>query len=182
MDNEIMSDFRESRLQKEGAGFVTGDGSHKPRGFTDTSAGVTSEDASGSSTFTFDDLIDLTGLLKTGYNPIYGMNRKTLAFCRKLKDSAGNYIWRAGNLGAGVPNAINGVPYVEIPSMADIATDALPVVYADFRQMYTIVDSWQAIFLRNPYKLDGKVVFTVQAWVGGDVSLGEAGVLLKTVA
>jgi HK97 family phage major capsid protein len=185
MDNEIMSDFRESRMQLEGESFVEGDGSHKPRGFLDATAGnggLTNKNASGSSTYDYDDLITLTGELKAGYNPIYGMNRKELAFIRTLKDDAGSYVWRAGNLGAGVPNQINGLGYVVIPSMPDKATNATPIVFADFRAMYTIVDSWQAIMLRNPYKEDGKVIFSLEGWVGGDVVLNEAGVLLKTVA
>lgn len=182
MENEITSDFAESRAQYEGALFVNGDGVGSARGFLDASAKVPTVDSSGSSTYTFDDLINLTGKLKTGYNPMYGLNRTELAFIRTLKDSAGNYIWRAGNVGAQVPNQINGVGYIEIPDMPDKATDATPIVYADFMKLYTIVDSLQAVFLRNPYKNNGFVEFSMESWLGGDVVLPEAGVLLKTVA
>lgn len=192
MDNEILSDFRESREQAEGQGFVLGNGVDKPRGFLDTSlqqasTGTDSQkirviDGSGSSTFDFDDLILLTGEQKAGYNNTYGMNRKTLAFARTLQDGAGRYIWASGNLGAGIPNQINGEPYVIIPDMPDIATNATPIVYADWTKFYTIVDAWTAIMLRNQWKKDGFVVFTMESFMGGDVTLGEAGVLLKTVA
>jgi HK97 family phage major capsid protein len=182
MQNEITSDFAESRGQYEGALFVGGDGVGKARGFLDTSAGVPTFNAGGSSTYDFDDVILLTGELKTGYKPMYGMNRKEIAFMRTLQDGAGAYIWQSGNLGAGVPNAINGSPYMEIPDMPNKATNATPIVYADFLKLYTIVDSLQAIFLRNPFKENGFVEFTMESWLGGDVVLPEAGVLLKTVA
>lgn len=192
MGNEILGDFRERMEQIEGAGFVSGNGVDKPRGFLDTSLHQASTETdvqkirvingSGSSTFTFDDTIDLTGELKDGYNPAYSMNRRTLAHIRKLKDSAGNYIWRAGNMGAQIPNQINGDPYVILPDMPDIGTDAFPLAYADWAKFYTIVDAYTAIVIRNQYIKKGFVVFTMEVFVGGDVTLGEAGVLLKTIA
>lgn len=192
MDNEILSDFAESRALVEGTGFVNGNGVEKPRGFLDASLqqlAAASDpqlirviNGSGSNTFTFDDLINLTGELKDGYNPAYSMNRKTLAFIRTLKDDAGNYIWRAGNMGAQVPNQINGDPYVILPDMPIIASDATPIAYADWARFYTIVDAWTAIMIRNQYIKKGFVVFTMESFLGGDVTLGEAGVLLKTVA
>jgi len=192
MDNEILSDFRESREQVEGAGFTNGNGVEKPRGFLDASLQQASSgtdpqlirviNASGSSTYEFDDLINLTGELKTGYNPALGLNRKELAFIRTLKDDVGNYIWRAGNMGAAVPNQINGDPYIILPDMPNKATNATPIVYADWAKFYTIVDAWTAIMLRNQWIKKGFVVFTMESFLGGDVTLGEAGVLLKTIA
>lgn len=182
MDNEIMSDFRESTQQLVGASYVDGNGVNKPRGFLDTTAAVPTTNAGGSSTFDYDDLIELSGQLKDGYNGAYGMNRSTLTHVRKLQDGAGSYIFTTGDIKGGIPNQIAGDPYIVIPTMANIATNAKPVVYADWRRFYTCVDSWQAIMLRNPYKVDGQVQFSTQAWFGGDVVLPEAGVLLVTVA
>jgi HK97 family phage major capsid protein len=179
LDTEITGDFAESRAQIMGAGYVTGNGVKKPRGFLDATAGVPTYNSGSSGTYDFDDLIELTGQLKTGYNPMYGMNRRELAYVRTLKDGAGAYIWRSGNLGAGIPNAINGEPYIIIPDMPDKAADNTPIIYADFAKLYTIVDSFQAILLRNPYKKNGFVEFTLESWTGGDVVLPEAGVLLK---
>lgn len=186
MENEITGDFVESAAQLEGAGFVDGDGNKKPFGFLDVNAGgvgvgLTRENSGSAATYDFDDLIRITGELKTGYNPMYGMNRKELAFIRTLKDGASAYIWRAGNLGAGVPNSINGYSYIEIPDMPDQAANTTPIVFADFRKMYTIVDAFTALFMRNPYSDDdeGKIKFTMRSFVGGDVVEPEAGILLK---
>lgn len=182
MDNEIMSDFRKAAQLLIGAGYVTGNGSKKPRGFLETTAGVPTKNAGGSSTFDYDALIDLSGSLKDGYNGTYGMNRTTLTHCRKLKDGAGSYIFTTGDIKGGIPNQIAGDPYILIPSMPNIATNAKPVIYADWRSFYTCVDSWQAILLRNPYKVDGQVQFSMEAYFGGDVVLPEAGIIMVTVA
>lgn len=62
--------------------------------------------------------------------------------------------------------------------MADRGTGLKPVVFADFKRLYTIVDAFNAIMLRNPYASDGFVKFTLQSFLGGDVVMREAGVIL----
>lgn len=178
MDNEIMSDFRESFLKLTGAGFVTGDANKKPRGFLNHS-GVQTVAAGSTTEVDYDALIDLSGALKDGYQGTFGLKRQMLTAIRKLQDGAGNYIFTTGDIKGGIPNQIAGDPYVLIPSMPDVAENATPIVYADWQMFYTVVLSWTAIMLRNPYKFDGKVQFSQEAWVGGDVVLPEAGALLK---
>ncbi len=178
LETEITGDFVESRAQLEGAAFVNGDGVSKPTGFMN-GTDITSINSGLATTYDFDGLIALTGELKDGYNPMYGMNRKELAFIRTLKDDAGNYIWRAGNMGAGVPNQINGDGYIILPDMPDRGADLFPVIYADFMKMYCVVDALQAIFLRNPYIVRGHVEFSLESWVGGQVIQAEAGKKLK---
>jgi len=119
MISEINSDVVERFAQLEGLAFVNGDSNKKPEGFM-INEDIPSIDSGQATTFDFDNLIDLTGELKKGYDPIYAFNRQTLAFIRKLKDDAGNYIWRQGNLGAGIPNAINGDPYIILQDMPSI--------------------------------------------------------------
>ena len=177
LETEITGDFVEARQLLEGQAFVNGNGVKKPTGFLQS--GLNEINSGEANTFGFDALIGLTGELKDGYMPMYCMNRRTLAHIRTLKDDVGNYIWRAGNVGAGVPNQINGDPYVLMNDMPDIAADAVPVAYADFMKMYCVVDAFNAIFLRNPYIKRGFVEFSVESWVGGQVVLKEAGILLK---
>lgn len=182
MDSEILSDFAEAREQKEGSSFVVGDANKKPRGFLNASASVPTHTSATAATYDFDDLLTLTGKLKKGYRPIFAMNRTELAFMRTLKDGADAYIWREGNLGAGVPNAIAGEPYMVLPDMPDKGSLTTPVIYADFLKMYTIVDAFEAIMMRNPYLTGndrGKVEFSLMSWVGGDVVMPEAGIILK---
>jgi HK97 family phage major capsid protein len=161
MISEIGSDVNERFAQVEGASFVNGDGSKKPEGFM-FNADITSINSGDASLITFDSLISLTGELKTGYNPVYAFNRRTLADIRKLKDGAGAYIWRAGNLGAGLPNTINGVSYAILEDMPDIAASAFPVIYGDFFRGYLIGDRAGMSVVRDELTLkkEGKVEFT----------------------
>lgn len=179
MESEIMSDGREAIAELQNRMFVRGDGQGRPQGFLDAKAGVTRRKSGTANSFDYDDLILLAGDIKTGYNPVYGFNRKTGAFIRTLKDDRGAYVWQAGNMAAGVPNTINGYSYIELPDMDDVGANAEPVVFADFRKLYTIVDAFNAIILRNPYKKDGYVIFTMEMFYGGQVVLPEAGRILK---
>ena len=177
MESEIMGDMVESRAQIEGNAFVSGDGTGKPKGLYN--GGIDETNSGSASTFDYKDLITITGELKTGYNSIYGFNRKTLAFIRQLEDGGGRPIWIPGNTAAGIDSQLNGYSYIEIPDMDDVGTNAKPVIFADFNKLYTIVDSFQANMLRNPYIKQGFVVFSLESWVGGQVVLAEAGQLLK---
>jgi HK97 family phage major capsid protein len=177
----INEDVAEALAQLEGAQFVNGSGAgNNCEGFM-TNASVTSINTGSASALTFDSLIALTGELKTGYNPLYAFNRKTLANIRTLKDGNGHYIWQAGNLGAGIPNAINGYNYIELPDMPDIAANAFPVIFADFRRGYIIGDRLGMTMLRDPYskKREGKVEFTFTKRFAGGVVLAEAFKKLK---
>lgn len=183
MENEIMSDMRESRAKYEGLLFTVGSGANEAQGFLGRDDVKKYDSKAGTAgTFNADDLILMPGQLKTGYNPLYAMNRRTSAFCRTLKDGAGNYVFQHGNLSSGLPNQINGYSYVEYPDMPDIGALNIPIAFADWRRFYTIVDSFQAVFLRDPYTTRGAVSMSIQSWVGGDVRLAEAGVLLRCTA
>lgn len=180
MESEIMGDFAERRLQMEGNAFVLGNGVSKPSGFVPKLIADSKIMASGSAaTYDFDSLLLLTGELKDGYNPMFGFNRSEAAFIRTLKDDAGGYAWQPGNLAAGIPSSVGGYGYVVLPDMADKGTNAYPVVFADWKKMYTIVDAFQAYMQRNPYKVTGFIDFSLLTFVGGDVMMSEAGVLLK---
>jgi len=180
MESELMGDMVESRLKLEGAAFVNGNSVKKPHGFMAASAAVPTMDSGDATSYDFDSLVLLTGELKAGYNPMFGFNRKELAYIRTLKVGAGTdaYAWQPGNGAAGVPNTLAGYAYLEIPDMPNSGGGLKPVIFADFRRLYTIVDAFNAIMLRNPFKTDGSVIFSMQSFVGGDVVMPEAGVIL----
>jgi HK97 family phage major capsid protein len=180
---EINSDVAEKFAQLEGAAFVNGDGTEKPSGFMADSR-VSSILSGTSGAIDFDNFASLEGELKTGYNAIYGFNRKTLATIRNLKDGAGAYIWRAGNLGAGIPNSINGTSYIQIPDMEDVAGGNFPIIYGDFAKGYLIGDRLGFNVIRDDYskKREGKVEFTFLKRLDGQVVLPEAFVKLKVTA
>ena len=184
MEAEIMRDAGEAFAQGEGLNFVVGDGVKKPAGFvSDSRVQSGARDGSGSSTFTADDIILLTGDLKVGYNPMYMFNRQTLAFIRTLKSTDGNFLWMPG-LNGPVANTINGFEYLVAQDMPAIATDAFPVAFGDFQRGYTIVDRTGMSVVRDEFTQKKKAIveFTINRWNYGQVTLPEAITLLKTIA
>jgi HK97 family phage major capsid protein len=65
--------------------------------------------------------------------------------------------------------------------MPDIAANAFPVIFADFRRGYIIGDRLGMTMLRDPYskKREGKVEFTFTKRFAGGVVLAEAFKKLK---
>ena len=112
-------------------------------------------------------------------------NRSTLADIRKLKDTAGQYVFQAGmSLQSGVPNTILGYPYVEATDMPDVGAGAFPIVFGDFNRAYMIVDRVAMAVLRDPYTQasSGNVRYLARRRVGGQVVQAEAIVKHKVSA
>jgi HK97 family phage major capsid protein len=182
--NEINGDVSEAYAFKEGNRFVLGTGVKQPEGFNTKAElqtdALTTETASA---ITAKDMTDMTGLLKVGYNPIYGFNRQTLAYLRSLEDGAGNPIWQV-NMADSAPNTINGEPYVLLQDMPVIADGAYPVVYADFMRGYRIIDRTGMTMIRDDVTQAAKAIvkLTFHKWNTGQVILDEAFQLLKIKA
>lgn len=184
MESEIMSDGGEAFALDEGQGFVAGSGFKQPQGFTVDPRVVAAARISGSSgTINFDDVMLLTGDLKTGYNPLYAFNRRTLAFLRTLKGGDGHPLWQPGMNGV-VMNTINGFPYLIANDMPDIASAAIPIAFGDFARGYTIIDRTGLAVIRDEVTQKKKAIveFTLQRWNTGQVTLPEAIKLLTVKA
>lgn len=182
---------------KEGASFVTGSGVLKPKGYL-AYANSAVTDKQGTRPFGTlqyvksgaaaaltdpDRLIDLVHSLRRGYrkNAVFMGNGLTLAALRKLKDSEGNYLWRPG-LEAGEPGVLLGYKYEEEESMPDIAADAIPLAFGDFKRGYTIADVRGTRVLRDPFTNKPYVQFYTTKRVGGGVMDSLAIKLLKVAA
>ena len=172
--DEIRKDVTEAFAKAEGTAFVDGSGVNQPEGFM-TNASVAEINSGNATAITADSLIEVAGELKSGYNPIYGLNRKTLASVRRLKTGDGQYLWMPG-IAAGQPNTINGYPYIEMPDLDDEAGSAYPVIFGDFARAYYIVDGMSLRMIRddNTQATSGKVRFIFIKSVGAKVVLPEA--------
>lgn len=136
---------------------------------------------------TSDAMISLYSDIKTAYarNAIFGLNRNTLGQIRRLKENGntGNYLWAPG-IANGGPNTILGASYAEMADMPNVAANAFPVVFADWKKLYVIVDRVN-IALQADYTTGadfGLVVFRARRRVGGGVRQAEAGRKLKIAA
>ena len=105
------------------------------------------------------------------------MNRRTLSALRKVKDGDGRYIFAPGM--GGEAASLLGFPITEIEDMPDIAADATPIAFGDFRKGYLIVDRQGARVLRDPYSAKPYVLFYTTKRVGGGIQNFDAIKLMK---
>jgi len=184
MESEIMSDGRIAFSKGEGAAHIAGPGDRGPEGFTVNPDVVANARISSlSETFTFDDIMNLTGDLSEGYDPVYVFNRRTLAFLRTLKGGDGHPLWQPGMNGI-VMNTINGFPYLIANDMPDIASGTIPVAFGDFRNGYTITDRTGTTIIRDELTgaAEAEVKFTMRRYTTAQVTLAETIKLLKLAA
>ena len=109
LEGEMQLEFAEQFAKAEGTAFVNGNAVGKPEGFM-TNSSVGEVNSGGASALTGDGLIALVHGIKSEYgrNGTFVFNRSTLSAIRKLKDTAGQYVFQAGMmLSSGVPNNSN---------------------------------------------------------------------------
>ena len=196
IDQWIAGEVEQVFAQQEGAAFVSGDGSNKPKGFlsytTIANASWTWGDigyiASGAAgafpgSNPSDVLIDLIYALKAGYRQhgAFVMNRKTQAAIRNCKDANGNYLWQPPAQAGGRASLLT-FPVIEAEDMPDIAANSLSIAFGDFTRGYLVVDRAGVSVLRDPYTAKPYVLFYTTKRVGGGVQDFDAIKLLKFAA
>lgn len=193
LDQWISSEVETAFAEQEGAAFVSGDGTNKPKGFLAYAKVAEDSWSWGNVGYTLtgvlgelpaanpsDVLIDTIYALKAGYrqNANWVMNRKTQAAIRKLKDADGNYLWQPP-AAVGQRALLMGFPLVEAEDMPDIGDDATPIAFGDFGRGYLVVDRTGVRVLRDPYSAKPYVLFYTTKRVGGGVQDFDAIKLLK---
>jgi HK97 family phage major capsid protein len=188
--SEIATEF----ARAEGAAFVSGNGTNRPRGFlaepTSTALdGVRpfgtlqytgTGDAAGLGDMADLVLIDLVHSLKPGYRQgaSWVMNSATLAEVRKLRTSEGAFLWQ-GAMTEGQPDRLLGYPVIEAEDMPDVAAGAFPIAFGNFRAGYLIAERSATAILRDPFTNKPFVHFYATKRVGGQVLDSAAIKLLK---
>ena len=184
LEAEMNTEFAEQFAKAEGNAFIEGNGTNKPTGILNGTTVSHTATGAASAVISTDNLMDLVHGLKSEYaqNAVMMMNRTTLGRIRKLKDTAGQYIFQAGFQGSsGLPNTILGHPYVEAADMPDANSATKSVIFGDFGRGYMIVDRVALSVLRDPYSqaATGNVRYIARRRVGGEVVLAEAMRVLK---
>lgn len=164
---------------------TVGTGTVEPKGIVAASTlGVTGSTAV-SGAFTADNLIDLAysvdGAARMLPGAAYMMNGKSIGATRKLKDTAGNYVF-SPSIAVGVPDTLLGFPLIENPAMADAATTAKSVIFGHLPSYYVrsvggikvdtssdFAFSTDLITIRCLYRVDGQLPQTshVNHFIGG---------------
>jgi HK97 family phage major capsid protein len=187
---EIAMEF----ARAEGAAFINGSGTDQPLGLLESPVSllgdatrafgtlqyVASGDADGFDDNPDEKLIDLVHTLKAGHRQgaSWVMNSATLAEVRKLKTTDGALLWQPG-LVEGQPDRLLGYPVVEAEDMPDIAEDAFPIAFGNFKAGYLIAERSATTILRDPFTNKPFVHFYAVKRVGGQVLDSAAIKLLK---
>lgn len=170
-EREVRLALAEDFAKKEGTAFVNGNSAAEPKGFmadTGIAAHANGHAANLSADALISLLYSLPGIFRNAGS--WAMNGSTLAAVRKLKDGNGNYLWQP-SYQAGQPETILGRPVVELIDMPDIAANAFPIAYGDFKTGYRIYDRVDLAILPNHFLLatEGLVRFHARRRVGAGV-------------
>ena len=183
LESWITDEVEQAFAEQEGRAFVLGTGTSQPRGFltgtpvaeANWSWGQLGYIASGAAADfatanPSDRLIDLIYALRAGYrqNASFVMNRRTQAAVRKFKDTQGQYLWQPPAQPGGVASLMN-FAVVESEDMPDIAANATPIAFGDFRRGYLVVDRIGTRILRDPYSAKPYILFYTTKRVGGGI-------------
>lgn len=193
----LTEDVAQDFAQAEGVAVISGNGTNKPTGMTNTAPVSTADDASplraaaayqyivpspvtSPVAMTADTLIDLVYNVKTQYRArgTFVMESLTAAFVRKLKDSNGSYIWEP-NFQVGEPARILGYPMQTWEDMPAIADDALPVAFGDWRRGYVLADRVGLRIQAESFTNVGYVRFYIRRREGGTVLNNDAVKFIK---
>jgi len=190
LSGEIANEF----ARAEGAAFINGTGTNQPKGFLGSTMVATGDAARafGSIQFVatgnatgFDaapdaKLIDLVHSLSRAHRQgaSWVMNSATLAQVRKFKTADGAFIWQPG-LVEGQPDRLLGYPVIEAEDMPDIAANAYPIAFGNFRNGYLIAERSATTILRDPFTNKPFVHFYATKRIGGQVLDSDAIKVLK---
>lgn len=191
---ELATVFGQDIAFAEDSVFTSGDGIQKPEGILTNAkvlaryapSGVAGDITDGTNAHNgVDPIIDTMYKLKNTYraNGTWAFNSNTEGRVRKLKDQYGQYLWQPP-VQAGAPASLLGRPVILAEAAPDIAANAFPIIFGDFRRGYRIRDRKGMTIQRlvERYAEYRQTGFLVTKRVGGQVVLDEAFAVLKIAA
>ena len=173
----IAKEFGRRIGAKEEDAFFNGNGSGKPTGIFDSTAGAQVGITTASiSAITADEIIDLFYSLGAPYrkNAVWVLNDATVKAVRKLKDGNGNYLWQPA-LTSGTPDMLLGRPVYTSNCVPTIASGAKVIAFGDF-SYYWIAYRQGRVFkkLNELYAATDQTGFVATQRVDGKLILPEA--------
>ena len=197
IENWLAGEIAMEFARAEGAAFIKGNGTNQPLGFLSSPTSLAGDavrpfgsvqyigtgNTTGFGTNPESRLIDLVHTMKAGHRQgaAWVMNSATLSEVRKLKTADGAFLWQPG-LVEGQPDRLLGYPVVEAEDMPDIAANAFPIAFGNFRAGYLITERSATQILRDPFTNKPFVHFYATKRVGGQVLDSDAIKLLKIAA
>ncbi|PXW78132.1 HK97 family phage major capsid protein [Blastomonas natatoria] len=198
VESWLAGEIAEEFARAEGAAFINGNGTNRPRGFLNGTPTPQDDAARAFGTLQYvasgadgnfasvspeDRLVDLVHALRPAYRQgaSFVMNSSTLARIRKMKSDDGAFLWQP-SLAAGQPATLLGYPVVEAEDMPDIAANSLSIAFGNFRAGYLIAERSATTILRDPFTNKPFVHFYATKRIGGQVMNSQAIKLMKFAA
>ena len=203
VENWLADEVAQQFAISEGTAVISGDGTNKPTGMLNTTPVTTADtasplraaaayqylacdtDAAGSPAvpgILGDCLIDLVYALNSAYRmgATWVMNSTTTGSVRKLKTTDGAYHWQPG-LAMGQPDRLLGYPVETWEQMPDVAKNAFPIAFGNFRRGYLLTSRTGLRVLRDQFSNPGYVRFYIRRREGGIVLNNDAIKFIRTV-
>lgn len=162
---------------KANALLTLGTGTTESRGIVTAAGSGVVGGTAVSGAFTADNLIDLAHSVDSDYvrqGAGFMMKRSSLGALRKLKDTAGQYLYVPA-AAVGTPDAFAGFPVYENPDMAAIATGAKSVLFGNFSSYHVRqVGGIEVARSDDAYFADDEVGFRVTLRLWGDLGQSDA--------
>ena len=198
VENWLIQSAAEAIYAGEGAAFVSGNGTKKPKGFLAGPAPLSTADSSRAfGTLQYiasaqaaamptspDVFFDMIYSLRARYraNATWVTSKAVLATIRKYKEATTNaYMWQPA-LAAGQPSSFAGFPMVEAEDMPAVGAGTFPLAFGDFREGYLICDRVGMRMTRDEITTPGYVKFYIRKRVGGVIRNSQSIKLLKISA
>ena len=167
--------------QLESQSFLIGDGDSKPFGLMTYIKGSSQENKHPSgpiktvpsgheNSITLDGIKRLIDSLPRRFhaNACFATNRKTMSHIRNIKDANGDYLLQRSHI-PGKPATLYGYPVVDLHELPDVAVNAHPVLFGDFKRTYSIFDQVGVRILRGSLTSRLDLSFFTTMGVGGGV-------------
>lgn len=199
VEADLSAQLVEEFAVAEGAAFISGNGTNKPKGFLAYTTAATADSSRAFGTLEHiatgvsadfaasnkaDALFSVVAALKQAYRNGAGwmMNKGVLFEVLRFKDTSGQYLWQPSLQDSGIGIRLLGFGVTEAEDMPAKAANSLSIAFGNFRRGYTIVDRVGMRMLRDPYSNKPYVGFYTTKRVGGAVVNSEAIKLLKFAA
>jgi len=163
---------------------IAGDGLGRPLGLLNPNAGIPILDTSPATPagqISWQDLVALKWDVPVQWHNegAYLLNQRTWALLATMSDAIGRPLFAPSPIQNQVGFMLNGSPVHIVSQMPDCTPGATPVMYANLRQTYTLVNRSATTMVPDPFTAGFCHLFKFQCRVGGSITCPNAARLLR---
>lgn len=177
LEGYLVKRLAKAFARTEDQAFISGTGVNEPVGLLDDTEGA--ETGADATELTFDAVIEHYFSVKPEYrkNGVWLMNDETALALKKLKDDAGNYLWR------GSDDTIMGKPVMISEYMPNAEAGSKPILFGDFSYYWIVKRSPLTVkMLRELFALNSQVGYLAFELIDGRLVRREAVKALQITA